>query len=202
MITNVGYTSITGLTTVTTSTAHNLSVGNEIVLSRWEFAFTCDYAPGVGVQSAIYTNTTGIMTVEQHLLLMVYQQLVRVVMFYLTGLGFTCALDNGGALHYYPRANSVTNPHGGDPIYCGTPVIGVASATQFTINAGISTVPTFYVTGGSAQPVLIAPRANNNSASGQDVGFDGSTVLRVLDATTFEVNTGISTRPHNYARVW
>ena len=79
-------------------------------------------------------------------------------------------------------------------------MIGVASATQFTINAGISTVPTFYVTGGSAQPVLIAPRANNNSASGQDVGFDGSTVLRVLDATTFEVNTGISTRPHNYAR--
>ena len=118
----------------------------------------------------------------------------------LTGLGFTCALDNGGALHYYPRANSVTNPHGGDPIYCGTPVIGVASATQFTINAGISTVPTFYVTGGSAQPVLIAPRANNNSASKQDVGFDGSTVLRVLSGTEFEVNTGISTRPHNYAR--
>jgi len=118
----------------------------------------------------------------------------------LTGLGFTCALDNGGALHYYPRANSVTNPHGGDPIYCGTPVIGVASATQFTINAGVSTVPTFYVTGGSAQPVLIAPRANNNSASKQDVGFDGSTVLRVLSATEFEVNTGISTRPHNYAR--
>ena len=131
---------------------------------------------------------------------MVYQQLVKSSDVLLTGLGFTCALDNGGALHYYPRANSVTNPHGGDPIYCGTPVIGVASATQFTINAGISTVPTFYVTGGSAQPVLIAPRANNNSASKQDVGFDGSTVLRVLSATEFEVNTGISTRPHNYAR--
>ena len=40
----------------------DLSVGNEIVLSG--IAFTCDYAPtGVGVQSAIYTNTTGIMTV-------------------------------------------------------------------------------------------------------------------------------------------
>ena len=196
-ITNVGYTSITGLTTVTTSTAHNLSVGNEIVLSG--IAFTCDYAPAVGVQSAIYTNTTGIMTVTTSAAhgLSTTGKSSDVL---LTGLGFTCALDNGGALHYYPRANSVTNPHGGDPIYCGTPVIGVASATQFTINAGISTVPTFYVTGGSAQPVLIAPRANNNSASKQDVGFDGSTVLRVLSATEFEVNTGISTRPHNYAR--
>ena len=196
-ITNVGYTSITGLTTVTTSTAHNLSIGNEVVLSG--IAFTCDYAPAVGVQSAIYTNTTGIMTVTTSTAhgLSTTGKSSDVL---LTGLGFTCALDNGGALHYYPRANSVTNPHGGDPIYCGTPVIGVASATQFTINAGISTVPTFYVTGGSAQPVLIAPRANNNSASGQDVGFDGSTVLKVLDATTFEVNTGISTRPHNYAR--
>ena len=196
-ITNVGYTSITGLTTVTTSTAHGLSVGNEIVLSG--IAFTCDYAPAVGVQSAIYTNTTGIMTVTTSAAhgLSVSGKSSDVL---LTGLGFTCALDNGGALHYYPRANSVTNPHGGDPIYCGTPVIGVASATQFTINAGISTVPTFYVTGGSAQPVLIAPRANNNSASKQDVGFDGSTVLRVLSGTEFEVNTGISTRPHNYAR--
>ena len=196
-ITNVGYTSITGLTTVTTSTAHGLSVGNEIVLSG--IAFTCDYAPAVGVQSAIYTNTTGIMTVTTSAAhgLSTTGKSSDVL---LTGLGFTCALDNGGALHYYPRANSVTNPHGGDPIYCGTPVIGVASATQFTINAGISTVPTFYVTGGSAQPVLIAPRANNNSASKQDVGFDGSTVLRVLNATEFEVNTGISTRPHNYAR--
>jgi len=196
-ITNVGYTSITGLTTVTTSTAHNLSVGNEIVLSG--IAFTCDYAPAVGVQSAVYTNTTGIMTVTTSAAhgLSTTGKSSDVL---LTGLGFTCALDNGGALHYYPRANSVTNPHGGDPIYCGTPVIGVASATQFTINAGISTVPTFYVSGGSAQPVLIAPRGNNNSASGQDVGFDGSTVLKVLNSTQFEVNTGISTRPHNYAR--
>jgi len=196
-ISNVGYTSITGLTTVTTSTPHNLSIGNEIVLSG--IAFTCDYAPAVGVQSAIYNNVTGIMTVTTtgaHGLSTTGKSSDVL----LTGLGFTCALDNGGALHYYPRANSVSNPHGGDPIYCGTPVIGVASATQFTINAGISTVPTFYVTGGSAQPVLIAPRGNNNSASGQDVGFDGSSVLRILSPTEFEVNTGISTRPHNYAR--
>ena len=58
---NVGYSSITGITTITTAFAHNLSVGNEVVVSG--IAFTCDYAPAVGVQSANYDNTTGIMTV-------------------------------------------------------------------------------------------------------------------------------------------
>ena len=74
---NVGYSSITGITTITTAFAHNLSVGNEVVVSG--IAFTCDYAPGVGVQSANYDNTTGIMT-DNYTLLMDYLQLVRVVM--------------------------------------------------------------------------------------------------------------------------
>ena len=55
---NVGYSSITGITTITTAFAHNLSVGNEVVVSG--IAFTCDYAPK---SSANYDNTTGIMTV-------------------------------------------------------------------------------------------------------------------------------------------
>ena len=32
----------------------------------------------------------------------------------LTGLAFTCALDDGAATHSYPRTT--------DPAYCGTPV--------------------------------------------------------------------------------
>ena len=47
---------------------------------------------------------------------------------------------------------------------------------------------------------MIAPRANNNSASKQDPAFDGATVLRVLSTTEFEINSGISTRAHLYAR--
>ena len=43
----------------------------------------------------------------------------------LTGLAFTCALDDGAATHSYPRTT--------DPAYGGTPVTGVASVTQFTI---------------------------------------------------------------------
>ena len=186
-ISNVGYSSISGISTITTSTAHGLSVGNEVVLSG--IAFTCDYAPAVGVQSAIYNNVTGILTVTTsgaHGLSTTGKNSDVL----LTGLGFTCALGVG--IHTYPRTT--------DPIFCGAKVIGVASATQFTVNAGVTTVPTTYHSGGSAQPVLIAPRANNNSESKQDPAFDGSTVIRVLNSTDFEVNTGISTRAHNYAR--
>ena len=64
----------------------------------------------------------------------------------------------------------------------------------------MSTVPTQYVSGGFIQPAIIAPRANNNSPSGQDVAFDGASVVRVLSATEFEINSGISTRAHLYAR--
>jgi hypothetical protein len=67
-------------------------------------------------------------------------------------------------------------------------------------NVGVSTVPTFYQSGGVAQPAIIAPRVNNNSASGHDPAVDGSNVLRVIDSTSFEINTGISTREHFYAR--
>ena len=76
----------------------------------------------------------------------------------------------------------------------------VNSATEFEVNAGVSTVPTFYQSGGTAQPALIAPRINNNSASGFDPAAQGSSVLRIIDSTSFEINSGISTRAHFYAR--
>ena len=110
----------------------------------------------------------------------------------LTGLGFTCGLDGGASTHTYPRTT--------DPVYCGTKVTAVNSSTEFEINAGVSTVPTFFQSGGTAQPVLIAPRATNNSASTFDPAVNGTKVLRVVDNTTFEINTGISTRKHFYAR--
>ena len=74
----------------------------------------------------------------------------------LTGLAFTCGLDGGSSTHVYPRTT--------DPAYCGAKVTAVNSSTEFVINAGVSTVPTFYQSGGVAQPALIAPRASNHSA--------------------------------------
>jgi len=60
-ISNIGYSSITGITTVTTSTTHNLSLGDEVVVVG--AAFTCDYYPPVDVTNALYDTTSGIMTV-------------------------------------------------------------------------------------------------------------------------------------------
>ena len=188
-ISDVGYSSITGITTITTSTAHGLLVGQEVKLSG--IAFTCDYLPAVGVQSAVYTASTGIMTVTTSAAhgLSVSGKASDVVM---TGLAFTCALDDGAATHTYPRTT--------DPSYGGTPVTGVTSVTQFTVNVGTSTVPTFYVSGGTIQPALIAPRTENNSSSGVDPAAQGTTVLTVLDTTSFTINSGVSTRAHFYSR--
>lgn len=60
-IINVGYSSITGITTVQTTQRHGLSLGEEITIVG--AAFTCDYYPPINITNAIYNNTTGIMTV-------------------------------------------------------------------------------------------------------------------------------------------
>tara|TARA_Y100000592_G_scaffold67453_1_gene104793 strand:- start:1473 stop:14264 length:12792 start_codon:yes stop_codon:yes gene_type:complete len=188
-VSNVLYDNVTGITTITTSTAHGLSANEVINVSG--IAFTCNYSgsEAVNVTNALYDNVTGILTVTTaapHNLNTSGQRSDVL----LTGLGFTCGLGPG--THVYPRTT--------DPIYCGAKVTAVNSATEFEVNAGVTTVPTFYQSGGTAQPALIAPRVNNNSASGFDPASQGSSVLRIIDNTTFEINSGLSTRAHFYAR--
>ncbi len=186
-ITNVGYSSITGITTVTTSTAHGLSEGEAIQLSG--IAFTCTYAPPVNVSNVGYSTVSGITTITTatpHLL-----QVGKGVV--LTGIAMTCGLDNGSSEHIYPRTT--------DPAFCGVPVLEVLSSTQFVVNTGPSTVPTFYKNSGTIQGAIInAPRKKNKSASGNDFASGGSAVLAVLSPTEFVVNTGTSTCPHFYNR--
>ena len=186
-ITNVGYSSITGITTVTTSTAHGLTEGEAIKLSG--IAFTCSYAPPVNVSDADYNNLTGVTTITTatpHLL-----QVGKGVV--LTGLAFTCGLDNGASEHLYPRTT--------DPAFCGVRVIEIVNSTKFVVNTGLSTVPTFYKDSGTIQGAIVnAPRKKNKSASGNDFASGGSSVIAVLSPTQFVVNTGISTCPHFYNR--
>ena len=99
-VANVGYSSVTGVSTITTQTNHGLSSGDEIVLSG--IAFTCDYSPALGIATVGYGTATGIMTVTTvgaHGFSTTGQK--SVVIF--SGLGFTCALDSGANIHYYPR---------------------------------------------------------------------------------------------------
>ena len=60
-VSNVGYSSLTGLTTITTHQAHGLQRGENINISG--IAFTCDYAAPIGIYTADYTSSTGVMTV-------------------------------------------------------------------------------------------------------------------------------------------
>ena len=60
-VANVGYSSVTGISTITTQTDHGLSSGDEVTLSG--IAFTCDYSPRIGIHTAVYDNISGIMTV-------------------------------------------------------------------------------------------------------------------------------------------
>ena len=85
-ISNVGYSSITGITTVTTSTAHGLTEGEFIQLSG--IAFTCTYAPPVNVSNVGYSTVSGITTITTatpHLL-----QVGKGVV--LTSIGMTCLI--------------------------------------------------------------------------------------------------------------
>ena len=178
-ISTVGYTSTSGLTTVTTGSAHNLGVGDEILLSG--IAFTCEYSPAKTISDFLYDNVTGIATVTTSTAH--GYEVDKTVLF--TGIGMTCGLDAGASTHTYPRST--------DPYYLGTPVTTVTSTTKFEVNVGISTVPTFYQSGGTVMGAIIAPRVS-------DPGEAGSVVTKIIDSTNFETNTGISTRHHLYNR--
>ena len=101
------------------------------------------------------------------------------------GLRFTCTKDSNATQHRYPR--------GGDPGYDGMQVAGVGSDRNFSIYVGTSTVPTNYVSGGTVQACIYAPRNT-------DLDEPGVTVNKVLDDTTFEVQVGLSSRHHIYNR--
>ena len=106
-------------------------------------------------------------------------------------LSFTCSKDGNASTHKYPRKP--------DPYYAGTKVTQVNSATEFVVNVGVATVPTFYKNGGTVQGVIVAPRPTDQAVSnGTDTGR--ATVLSIIDNNTFSVNTGVSTRTHFYAR--
>ena len=62
-VSDVDYTSTSGVTTVTTSTAHGLSQGDTVKLSG--ILFTCNYSGSgpVNITNVVYDNTTGIATV-------------------------------------------------------------------------------------------------------------------------------------------
>ena len=183
-ISDLLYDNTSGVTTVRTSSAHGLIIGDEITLTG--VAMTCDYAPAVDVVNAIYDHTTGITTITTSTAhgLSTTGQRSNVV---LTGLGFTCDLDLGASIHYYPRPT--------DPAYCGAQVISIGSSTEFTVGVGSHVTEHFYNSGGTVQASVTFPRASD------PIKANARTLITKINSTTdFEINSGISTRKHFYSR--
>jgi len=107
-------------------------------------------------------------------------------------LTFTCTRDGNVQAHAYPKK--------GDPWFDGTKVTRVINSTKVEMNVGLSTVPTFYKTGGTIQGAIVAPRLVNNSVSGSDYASGGTFVDKIISSNEYVVNVGISTCVHHYNR--
>ena len=123
-ITNVGYSSITGITEIKTFMPHGLTQGDEVSLSG--IAFTCTYSGPKSITGFAYSASTGIATVTtsgNH-----GYVTGKDVIF--TGIGMTCELDNGASTHYYPR--------GEDYAYNNSVAIAATTPTTITLDVGVS----------------------------------------------------------------
>ena len=170
----------TTISSVTTDTI-SLNVGISTIVNH-------------SITTATYNASSGIMTVTIGAHTLKTGTSVKIAEESLT---FACSRDGYATDHKYPRR--------GDPFFNGMKVLNVNSTREFEVNVGTSTVPTFYKTGGRVQPAIIAPRQGTSTggtgiATGVDPAFNGTPVNRILSDTKFEVNTGISSRDHLYAR--
>ena len=173
--TDPGFSTALGITTTTSNTI-TVNVGASPIVN---YNVTgADYSANVGVMT---------MTIGAHTL-----QTGESIKLATESLSFTCDKDSGVTTHRYPRKP--------DPFYTGSKITSLPSTTQFVTYVGISTVDTYYKSGGTVQGVIIAPRAVNNSSSKTDPAYGQVTVNNVLDDYSFQVPTGISTRSHFYAR--
>lgn len=147
-ISNVGYSSITGVTTVTTAVPHGLQLGEEVAIVG--IAFTCDYYPPLGVSTASYNNVSGIMTVTT-----VGLTTLTVTNFTydnITGLSTVVTLESHKIISQTSigRSFSLTGITSFvSPLGSIFEIISAPNSNTLTFNAGISTIPYSYISGGS-----------------------------------------------------
>ena len=182
---------------------HTLTEGTSIRLVANSLNFSCNNA---GVQNRTYprasgANTSGGADYAYNTSLEILAVTTTTILINVNG-------GQGAISHNYPHTFISATPgavkSGGNynHTYVGGTVANAVSvgSTVLSVNIGVSTVPTFYKSGGVVQQAIVAPRAKNLSPSGVDPAVDGSVVVKVLDSTSFEVNSGLSTRHHIYAR--
>ena len=167
-ISNAGYSSITGITTITTTKPHGLLVGDEVKVTG--LAMTCNYAKSMSISTASFTAASGIMTVSVGLntvgvTTFTYDNVVGVGTVTLssphkfahaTGVGrsFTLAGLNVGLARSGVSYGSTTWPNLSSAFYEETAtgdtftIVSIPSPSSIKFTAGISTLTHTYSSGG------------------------------------------------------
>ena len=161
-IINAGYSSITGITTITTFKPHGLVVGDEIKISG--LAMTCNYAGSLSISTASFTAASGIMTVSVGLSTVgvstfSYDNAVGVGTVALTsphnfahatgvGRSFTLAGLNVGIARSGVDYGSTTWPNSDTATGDTFTIVSIPSPTAIKFTAGISTLTHTYSSGG------------------------------------------------------
>ena len=216
------YDGATGNLVMSFGSAHGLGTNDTVGIGTSTLAFACEMDqygsdhlyprasdPIAGIQTAITAVTSTTMTVKVGASVLGFNTVTAATYYETTGdmkltlmkahtltiensiklrtesLRFTCDKDSYATQHRYPRK--------GDPGYDGMQVAGVGSARNFSVYVGTSTVPTNYVSGGTVQACIYAPRNT-------DLDEPGVTVNKILNDNSFEVNVGLSSRHHIYNR--
>ena len=186
-ITNLVYDETTGFTTITTGSAHNLSVLDNVRITG--VGLTCGYDE-VGIKSFTYDNVTGICTEPPGIhmvfsLLMLKEDLrlqLQLIVHILdlphlqlmdtskegdfirledNSLTFTCALDGHATQHTYPRS---TDPAAGKFLEI-TDITG----DEVTINVGAGGTDTSAHTFVSADPNAITVKGIKSNKTADEV---------------------------------
>jgi hypothetical protein len=164
-----------GITTITTSEPHKLTVGSNIKLS--DFQFTCRTLNVIG---ANYDNVSGIATIttsQPHNFYPGFEVKIE-------DLQFTC--EGVGGVAFYPS---------GEYGYIFS-IRSVITPTVFTVDVGTSETPgQIYVSGGTVKNAVVDTYGNSILYPSGEFGFIFP-VLEVNSATSFVVNTGISSTPN------
>ena len=147
-IVNATYDNGTGITTITTSNAHEFIPGISVRITG--LGWTCGYDE-TGISTFVYNNTTGISTIT---LLSTPGNLSIGNEIFLFNLPFSCAAQHAGV-------TTTIFPYAGLGTYGAVyPIIGINTALKtLTIQGGISTIPHVYV--GYSTVAVSTARYNN-----------------------------------------
>jgi len=185
-VSNALYDKATGLTTITTSSNHNLNVGAAVTIS--DLKFTCDSFTDIEeytVSNAVYDEQTGILTVttaEQN-------ELSVGISVTMSDLKFSC--DSFVGITTFDVSNAVYDEQSG--------ILTVTTSVDHNFSTNLSVDFNNLVfecdSGGGLSTAYFPPYSGDGNGDPDATTFE---VLSTPSSTTFTVNVGPSTIVHTY----